>query len=126
MNKKEKPRNKTIWNTEISGYYTKISNILLKDDRITDTSRGIMVRILSENQGKWNVVKSVYKNSSNNGRKIFDSSWSELLKYGYIIAKRRQGYWEYTINAEPNIWDKEFSQTAYVQYANMQTANMGP
>lgn len=103
-NKERKYKNNTVYNRVEHNEkhpYTKISNYLIKDQRLTFTELGFMVWALS-NQDTY-VFNSDFtrENISGIGHDSFDKAKKNLLKYGYLEMERGYGYWDYVINECP-------------------------
>ena len=63
--------------------FTRISNILIADSRLSDTEVGVMVRILA-NSDDWIINKDYQKRKSLLTRGSFNTAWRNLITCGYI------------------------------------------
>lgn len=61
----------------------------------------IMAQILS-NRDDWNIVKKEIGKRLGFPRHKFNNAWKSLIDLGYILVKRIQGGYDYTIYEEPN------------------------
>ena len=63
--------------------FTRISNALINDKRLSDAEVGIMVRILA-NSDDWIINKDYHQKKSLLTRGSFNTVWRNLIVYGYI------------------------------------------
>lgn len=76
--------------------FTRISNLLINDNRLSDTEVGLMVRILS-NADDWIISKEYQQRKSLLTRGSFNTAWKNVVRYGYIEqTKTYSPYISYT------------------------------
>jgi len=85
--------------------YSVISNVGVRDDRLSWKARGILVYLLSLPED-WKIYESEVAEHAPDGRTSFRSGMKELQKYGYLTKERVNsagGKFEYvhTIREEP-------------------------
>jgi len=84
--------------------FTRISNQLINDERLSDCEVGIMVRILT-NSDEWIINKEHLAKKSLMTKGSFTSAWKKLIEFGYIKQNKVKGkgkvYYEYEIIENP-------------------------
>ena len=88
--------------------FTRISNALINDKRLSDAEVGIMVRILA-NADEWIINKELQQKKSLLTEGSFNASWKNLIKYGYIEQSKIYGHpiqYNYKI-FENSRWDSK-------------------
>jgi len=63
--------------------FTRISNLLINDHRLSGTEVGVMVRLLA-NADDWIINKTFEEKKSRLTRGGFNTAWKNLIAYGYI------------------------------------------
>ena len=92
----------TINRAKHNSNYTCITNLLIKDDRLSATEKGIMALILSNDDKKYILYMSVLQKTCRIGDDKFNSSIKNLVNLGYINKRRFQGGIHWTINEIPS------------------------
>lgn len=86
-------------------HFTRISNQLINDERLSDCEVGIMVRILT-NSDEWIINKEHLAKKSLMTKGSFTSAWKKLIEFGYIKQNKVKGkgkvYYEYEITENPH------------------------
>lgn len=90
------------------GNYTRISNDLINDSRLSLKEKGIMLHILSK-PDNWILNIKEIANNNQDGEKAVYSGIKKLKEYGYIVLKpvynefKKITSWIYYINESPSI-----------------------
>lgn len=102
--KERKYNNKTTYNRveHCSMHpYTKISNYLIDDLRLSFIEKGFMMELLKNNDTYIFNSDYMQEHISKLGQVVYDQAKANLIKYGYIEQKRIFGGVEYVINEVP-------------------------
>lgn len=91
-------------------YFTQVSNIALKDNRLSLKAKGLYSLIQSYlTIEDFTLYKNTLKKHLKEGDKAFESAWKELKDSAYLIqyrlqdSKTKQFYYEYELLDEPNL-----------------------
>lgn len=101
---KTKFKNQTNFNRakhDTKNLYTPVAFVSVSDERLSATELGILVHLLSH-ADTFIINKNAVLNWSKLGEITFDNAWKNLINYGYIVGKRIQGGYHWTINEISN------------------------
>jgi len=87
-----------------SNPWVRLGLYVCRDTRLTSTSIGVLIRILSHNQvkGAFTILKYVEQRNSGLGLKTFNKAWKGLEDCKYIVKSRnKQGGTHWYIDPNP-------------------------
>jgi hypothetical protein len=68
-----------------------LPNELIEDDRLTDASLGLLVRLLHMDESADATIENLRSDKRGGGRKAISNAFAELEEFGYIVRSRKQG-----------------------------------
>ena len=81
--------------------YTCVTNMLVQDDRLNATEKGLMLILLS-NADSYILNSTYFIQQTGLGNNRFYNCWNHLIELGYINKRQIQGACEWVINEFPN------------------------
>jgi hypothetical protein len=93
----------TIYRKQNNGF-TSVSHKISRNKTLSVSAIGIMTKLLG-NSEKYIIHKEVEQKQSRLGKKNFNKAWDELVKNGFIIARKYQKnhvQWQYIVINDPD------------------------